>query len=74
MDNETTGVVTEDTARPVKKLVLKRKPIVKKTLKVKDEKPSEVQAPVQETAPVVTEDAAEPKKRRGRTPKKAEPK
>ena len=73
MDNETTGVVTEDTARPVKKLVLKRKPIVKKTLKVKDEKPSEVQAPVQETAPAAAE-AAEPKKRRGRTPKKAEPK
>lgn len=73
MDNETTGVVTEDTARPVKKLVLKRKPIVKKTLKVKDEKPSEVQAPVQETAPAA-EEAAEPKKRRGRTPKKAEPK
>ena len=73
MDNETTGVVTEDTARPVKKLVLKRKPIVKKTLKVKDEKPSEVQAPVQETAPAA-EEAPEPKKRRGRTPKKAEPK
>ena len=73
MDNETTGVVTEDTARPVKKLVLKRKPIVKKTLKVKDEKPSEVQAPVQETAPAA-EEAVEPKKRRGRTPKKAEPK
>ena len=70
MDNETTGVVTEDTARPVKKLVLKRKPIVKKAPKVKDEKPAEAEASVQEAAPV-TEVAAEPKKRKGRTPKKA---
>jgi len=70
MDNETTGVVTEDTARPVKKLVLKRKPIVKKALKVKDEKPAEAEASVQEAAPV-TEEAAEPKKKKGRPPKKA---
>ena len=35
MDNENNNVV-EETARPVKKLVLKRKPVIKKTPKVKD--------------------------------------
>ena len=70
MDNETNGVVTEDTARPVKKLVLKRKPIVKKAPKIKDEKPAEAEAPVQEAAPV-TEESAEPKKKKGRATKKA---
>ena len=46
MDNETTGVVTEETARPVKKVVLKRKPVVKKTPKIKEEE-TEVKAPVE---------------------------
>ena len=35
MDNENNNVV-EETARPVKKLVLKRKPVIKKTPKIKD--------------------------------------
>ena len=46
MDNENNNVV-EETARPVKKLVLKRKPVIKKTPKIKDaEGEKEVATPV----------------------------
>ena len=86
MDNETTGVVTEETARPVKKVVLKRKPVVKKTPKIKEEE-TEVKAPVEEPAKVeavavaqapaqVEQPKAEaepaPKKRRNKAKQKAE--
>ena len=86
MDNETTGVVTEETARPVKKVVLKRKPVVKKTPKIKEEE-TEVKAPVEEPAKVeavavaqapaqVEQPKAEaepaPKKKRNKAKQKAE--
>ena len=48
MDNENNNVV-EETARPVKKLVLKRKPVIKKSPKIKDaENEQETAAPVAE--------------------------
>ena len=54
MDNENNNVV-EETARPVKKLVLKRKPVIKKSPKIKDaENEQETAAPVAE---VRTEEA-----------------
>ena len=54
MDNETTGVVTEETARPVKKLVLKRKPVLKRAPRIKEENPSEA-APETTEAPAKVE-------------------
>ena len=86
MDNETTAVVNEETARPVKKLVLKRKPVMKKA-KIKEElpesasqvaetvasEPSEkVEAPAQAAPEKTPESEQAPKKRRGRSKQKAE--
>jgi len=83
MDNENNNVV-EETARPVKKLVLKRKPVIKKTPKVKDTEteqetaaapvPAAKQETAAEQAPSEEESTPSQKKRRGRPPKKNEDK
>ncbi len=64
MDNETNSNVTEEVARPAKKLVLKRKPVVKKVVKEADA-PAEsaqetpvVEKPVEEKTAVVAEASA----------------
>ena len=77
MDNENNNVV-EETARPVKKLVLKRKPVSKKTPKIKDSEGEQEsatpiaevrteEAPVSE-APVKEEAASEQSKDEEATP------
>ena len=81
MDNEN-ATVTEEATQAAKKLVIKRKPVAKKTVKVQktaEEKPAE--KPVEKPAEVQQETVAQPaeqanaeqddasKKRRGRPPK-----
>ena len=88
MDNENSTAVTEETARPVKKLVLKRKPVVKKTPIIKEETAEKTAAsaqaqiaepsvkeekPSQTASETPSESEQAPKKRRGRSKQKAEP-
>ena len=74
MDNENT-VVTEEATQGAKKLVIKRKPVAKKTVKVQQvtEQEEKVAAEKPVDKPQVSEPAAEAedasKKRRGRPPK-----
>ena len=84
MDNEN-ATVTEEATQVAKKLVIKRKPVAKKTVKVQpakdaepktsEEKPAEKPAEMKSETPVQVEAPAEntsedsSKKRRGRPPK-----
>ena len=80
MDNEN-AVVTEEATQGAKKLVIKRKPVAKKTVKVQQvteqEKPAEMPAEKSVEQPEEKSQAAEPaveaegtsKKRKGRPPK-----
>ena len=75
MDNEN-AVVTEEAAQGAKKLVIKRKPVAKKTVKIQKVSEPEVktveekqEAAVVEAAPAASDQAEPSKKRRGRPAK-----